>query len=164
MIASKAPKSIALDGEKLIACVEKCQTAGVGYGLGSKAPSLSSEPGKDFKRIDCSGFVRWAVYQASPASARCVMPDGSSVQADWADAQGFKVSTVDACLLHDGRVRLARWNNKVGVGHIVLVMNGRTIESHGGKGPDRRVWSLDVGWMAACRVWVLDMAKDDVDV
>ena len=156
-------KTISIDGEKLIACMEKCQAANVTYGLGSKAPSLSASPGKSFKRIDCSGFVRWAVYQASPVGARCVMPDGSVNQADWADAQGFKKSTVDACLLKDGRIRLAQWKNAGGVGHICLVLNGETLESHGAKGPDRRPWSLGVGWMAACHVWVLDMAQDDLE-
>ena len=163
MSAAKAPKPVPLDGEKLIALVEKCQAAGVSYGLGKKAPSLSSTPGKDFKRIDCSGFVRLAVYQASPADARCIMPDGSVVQADWADAQGFKQSTPDACLLKDGRVRLAQWRNPSGVGHIVLVLNGRTIESCGSRGPCRREWSLSTGWMASCRVWVMDIATDDED-
>ena len=153
-------KVLPVDEKKLRECVAACRRAGVRYGLGSKAPTLSAEPGKHFSRIDCSGFVRWAIYKATDGTV--IMPDGSWFQAAWARKQGFKESTSESCLLKDGRVRLAYWKNKqsAGISHIALVLNGKTLESHGSRGPNRRAWSLETGWMRDAEVWVLEMDTD----
>ncbi|MBC7808847.1 MAG: C40 family peptidase [Akkermansiaceae bacterium] len=137
---------------KLRACVAACRKVGVRYGLGAKASKLSATPGTPFTRIDCSGFVRWAVYMAS--GGEVIMPDGSWFQEELARKQGFKKSTSESCLLKDGRVRLAYWKNKDqgGISHIALVLNGKTLESHDSRGPNRRTWSLDTGWMRDAEV------------
>lgn len=153
-------KVLPVEERALRECVARCRRANVKYGLGSKAPRMSAEPGKDFARIDCSGFVRWAIWQASPADDRVTMPDGSWHQGQWAEKQGFKQSDSKACLLKDGRVRLAYWRNPSGVSHIALVLNGKTLESHGSRGPNRRTWDLDVTWMRDAKVWVLETDTD----
>jgi cell wall-associated NlpC family hydrolase len=157
-------KSIALDGQKIIDLIAACRRENVPYKLGGKAPSLSAPPEKLKSGIDCSGFVRWAVWQASPSDKRVVMPDGSWHQGEWAAKQGFKVSSSESCLLKDGRIRLAYWLNAKGISHIALVLNGKTLESHGGKGPNSRAWSLKTTWMRAAKVWALDAETNDMEV
>lgn len=146
-------KLISLNVARMAQLTAACRAADVSYGLGSKAPSLDSEPGTGFKRIDCSGFVRWLIWKASGRTVR--MPDGSWIQHEWIREHGFKQSTVEAGKLLDGRVRVAIMTpHGGGVGHIALIHNGRTMESHGGKGPDRRPWTGN-GWQAKCSVYVL---------
>lgn len=157
-------KTVSLDDRKIRELVAACRAAKIPYKLGGKARSLTAKPESLRGGIDCSGFVRLAVYQASPPDARVIMPDGSYFQAEWLDKQGFKKSTVEAGLLRDGRVRVAYFQNRGGISHIVLLLNGKTLESHGSKGPNRRTWDLRVGWMKKSRVWVLDIAGDDVNV
>ena len=137
----------------LAALIAACRSAGVGYGLGSKAPTLSAVPGRDFHAIDCSGFVRWSLYQAA---GHCTLPDGSVVQHDWIEAHGFKKSDVASAELHDGAVRIAFLSpaDGGGIGHVVLIVNGQTVESHGHYGPDRRFWTGDA-WQGKCAVYVL---------
>lgn len=151
--------STPLDEQVLRDCVARCRTKHVSYGLGSKAPSLTALPGKDFLRIDCSGFVRWAVYQASYNKLK--MPDGSVVQHDWVRKQGYKVSDIASGKLKDGRVRIAFMSpaDGGGVGHVALILNGWTLESHGGGGPNRREWT-GAGWQSTAKVYVLEMDGD----
>lgn len=151
--------SVPLDEDRLRELVAACRKAGVRYGLGSKAPSLTAVPGRDFGAIDCSGFVRWALYQAS--DGRLKLPDGSVNQQDWVRANNYKKSDIEAGKLADGRVRIAFMSpsDGGGVGHVALVLNGKTLESHGGKGPNRRAWT-GAGWQAKARVYVLEMDAD----
>jgi hypothetical protein len=45
--------------------------------------------------------------------------------------------------LEDGRLRIAFIATKPGhVGHVWLILNGKTIESWGGHGPGRRSWNV----------------------
>ena len=142
---------VSLDVPKMITLEQSCRSAGIRYGLGSKAPSLSAKPGS-FTRIDCSGFVRWVVYQA----AGVTMPDGSVNQRDWIENNGFKRSDVDSGALLDGAVRIAFLSPQDGggIGHVVLIHGGQTCESHGGVGPDRRPWT-GAGWQRHAHVFVL---------
>ena len=41
------------------------------------------------------------------------------------------------------------------IGHVVLVHNGKTLESHGGVGPNARPWT-GTGWQAKASVYLLD--------
>ena len=151
---------IAVDERKMREMVSLARKAGMTYKLGAKAPSLSCVPGQNgWMHCDCSGWVRASIYQAT--TGKVVMPDGSFFQAEWARKQGFKKSTSDACLLHDGRVRLAYWHNSGGISHIMLVLNGKTLESCGSKGPTRRTWSMDTNFMRDSEVWVLEMDQDE---
>jgi len=49
-----------------------------------------------------------------------------------------------------------------GIGHVVLIHNGRTLESHGGVGPDSRPWNR-TGWQAKATVYLLDPSSDDLN-
>ena len=50
-------------------------TPRVTYGLGAKVPFLGAVPGRDFRKVDCSGFVREAIRRAT--TPPLAFPDGS---------------------------------------------------------------------------------------
>lgn len=104
--------------------------------------------------VDCSGYVRWLVHRATGGAV--TMPDGSAVQHEWVRDAGFKASSVPAARLLDGVVRIAFLSPTAGggIGHVALIRNGLTFESHGGAGPNRRAWS-GAGWQWRCKVYVL---------
>jgi hypothetical protein len=139
------------------AFLQACMTSTprVTYGLGKKVPSLSAVPGRDFTQVDCSGFVRQALrLGTTPALA---FPDGSVNQHDWASAHGFAKSTPTAALQSDGFVRIAFLrpeDTSSHIGHVVLITGAKTLESHGGVGPDSRTWTA-TGWQASTLVYVL---------
>jgi hypothetical protein len=123
-----------------------CQAARVKYGHGAKVPSDTAVPGRDFTKFDCSGFVRAAIRRATDP----VVPlhDGSVVQQEWVQDEGFVAGSVADGMLTDGKVRIAFLNPKdspEGIGHVVLVCNAVTAESHGGVGPDARPFDGQ-GW------------------
>jgi len=123
------------------------------YKLGGKVNRLNADSSVvRAMGIDCSGYVRWILHRST--HDELVMPDGSVQQADWLDDMGFKRSSIEACKLKDGVLRIVQYRPTSGIGHIALVLNGETIESHGGTGPDSRPWT-GIGWQGACRVWCL---------
>jgi hypothetical protein len=136
-----------LDPSKLIALTHELMAAGFRYGLGAKIVPLSlqapdiygtAEDGSHVPEVDCSGFVRWAVFHACGGLE---IPDGSANQHDWFDDKGFKASNYDGALLDDGIVRigfLSPSDTSEGIGHVMFAYAGWTCESHGGNGPDRR--------------------------
>lgn len=134
-----------------------CVSSDVQYKLGAKANSLSDKPG-DFLSIDCSGFVGWILGNANngPSGYKDLYKKGSVQQREWFEACGFKKSTVSAGLLFDGILRIAFLSPKDGggVGHVALILNGKTIESYGGVGPDRRKWT-GIGWQQKTTVFVV---------
>jgi hypothetical protein len=139
------------------AFLQACMTSHprVTYGLGSKPPFHGAIPGRDFRKIDCSGFVREAIRLATNPSVP--FPDGSVVQHDWVRAHGFEKSTIAAGGESDGVVRIAflrPQDSPHHIGHVVLVAGGRTLESHGGVGPDSRPWD-GRDWQAKAFVYVL---------
>lgn len=147
--------TMALDWSKVQAFLQTCQAAGVGYALGAKVPSDDAIPGTDFKNVDCSGFVRAAIRRATDPLVS--FPDGSVVQQDWVQAKGFAAGNIADGMLADGKVRIAFLNpqdSPEGVGHVVLVCNGSTAESHGGVGPDARPFN-GTGWQAKAKVYLL---------
>jgi hypothetical protein len=124
----------------LNACVT-C-TPRVRYGLGAKVPFLGAVPGRDFTRIDCSGFVRELVRLSTTPTAS--FPDGSVVQHDWIRARGFEAATVADGANDDGIIRIAflrPQDSGEHIGHVLLLSGGKTLESHGGTGPDSRTWT-----------------------
>lgn len=148
--------TVDIDVKLLLDLSRRAMQPGDQYRLGGKAPKLTADSATiRGLGIDCSGYVRWILHRAT--GDELVMPDGSVQQGDWAESTGFKRSSVDACLLADGVVRLAQLSPAVsrsGIGHIALIHDGQTIESSGGSGPTRREWTGE-GWQALCRVWVL---------
>lgn len=150
---------LVLDRYKLPALVADCRRHRVRYGLGAKARPLAIQAAQ-LVAIDCSGFVRWAIYHASVAWINAhgdhaayplIIPDGSVVQHDWIDSAGFRrCELVDGRLLDDQlRIAFLRPRDGGGIGHVMLLQNGYTLESFGGTGPGRRKW-LSQRFMARC--------------
>lgn len=130
-------KDIPVSLSILYQCVKNCRAHGVSYGLGAKAPSLNADS-SEFKKIDCSGFFRWALYKAS--GGKIIAPDGSYIQHEWLEKNGFhKVDYRN--IKHYGRGRLFVGIEEPNpIGHIFMVdgTTMKTLESHGGIGPDSR--------------------------
>jgi hypothetical protein len=152
-----AAPTISIDLAQAQAFLQACMhsTPRVTYGLGAKVPFHGAVPGRDFKAVDCSGFVRELIWRATTPHKS--FPDGSVVQHDWIRDHGFERSTPQAALNQDGVIRIAflrPQDSPSRIGHIVLVHNARTLESHGGVGPDSRAWT-NTGWQAKSFVYVL---------
>jgi lysozyme family protein len=151
--APTMPLDITLAQNLLDACMTSVPR--VAYHLSAKVPFHGAVPGKDFQAVDCSGFVREAIWRAT--TPHLAFPDGSVVQHDWIRAQHFERTTTDAALQEDGAVRVAflqPQDSPQRVGHVVLIHNARTLESHGGVGPDSRPWTK-TGWQEKAFVYVL---------
>jgi hypothetical protein len=110
------------------------------YKLGAKIPP-GSEPGSGFKFVDCSGFVREEMRRSTNLGSS--FPDGSVVQHDWVQNHRFSKSSVDAAKSKDGVVRIAFLSPTATrkIGHVSLIINAKTLESHGSTGPDSRDWN-----------------------
>lgn len=155
-ITTFAGMPLAFDLSRAQAFLDACRNATprVTYGLGAKVPFFGAVPGRDFTKVDCSGFVREAVRLATNRSIP--FPDGSVVQHDWVRAHGFETSSIDAAKQADGVVRIAFLSPRDaphGIGHVVLISGARTLESHGGVGPDSRAWD-GTSWQAKTSVYV----------
>ena len=150
-IAALVGKLILVNTAKLVSVVTNMRTAKVEYKLGAKAPSLKSLV-SDIKQIDCSGFVRYAMYQAT--SGAVIMPDGSWNQDDWCRKQGFAaVNYQKTAGTLDHRLRIAFMHG--GIGHVWFVLDGQTIESRGHVGPSRRDWQTPILFNHACKCYLL---------
>ena len=130
----------------------------VRYTLGAKALEghLSDYPGA-YKFIDCSGWVRAAIaYSTKDAiGGSIIIPDGSVVQHDWFSNNGFKLTDYSNAELEDNHLRIAFIAPTANeAGHVWLILNGKTLESHGGTGPASRAWNTPVLFnnVAACYV------------
>lgn len=136
--------SMPIDTARLFQYTDACVKARVDYGPhpGYKASPVGQWPVR-FRHIDCSGFVRAAILYAT--HGKTLMPDGSWNQNDWLEKQGFKywegTHYNTLCALHDGHVRVCLHRAGEGGekwGHIWIVVNGASMESHGGRGPGTR--------------------------
>lgn len=151
--------SFPFDRAKLKKYVVDCQAAGVKYDFGGKDPTPKSAYPIDYKGIDCSGWARVVVNLCT--GGKLMLTDGSVNQNGQLSKLKFedkpvKVSSHDALKLKDNRVRIAFWDPTPShAGHVWLVLNGVTYESHGGKGPDTRDWS---SLPVASKVYVLSDA------
>ena len=140
----------------LNACMNSSPRVSYGPRPGAKVPFHGATPGKDFKRVDCSGFVREAIWRATTPHLN--FPDGSVIQRGWIEQNNFARSSGDEALREDGIVRIAFYrpqDSPSGVGHVALVHNARTLESHGGLGPDSRPWTKLPRWQAKSLVFIL---------
>ena len=150
--------TISFAGSKLQALTKSLMDAGVRYRLGAKAVPLSLQAG-EFSAIDCSGVVRWAFFHG----AGITIPDGSAVQHQWFEENGFKESDFDSGLLEDGVLRIAFLapNDSIEhIGHVLLIYNKMCYESHGSTGPDgRRVWGSKPAWMPKMLVYVVNVGS-----
>lgn len=146
-----------VDAVAVQAFAKACMTSSprVTYGLGAKVPFHGAKPGVQFTKIDCSGFVREAIRSAT--NPMVAFPDGSVVQHDWVRNRGFKRVSIGEGALKDNVMRIAflrPQDSPHKIGHVVLLFQGQTFESHGGVGPDSRVWS-GAGWQAKAFVYIL---------
>lgn len=139
-----------IDIAKLKAYLAACMSQHVHYGLGDKAQygHLSEFP-PTYTAIDCSGWVRCAIAYATNADpgGPFVIPDGSVNQHDFCDKVGLKRTDYVNAGLSDGHLRIAfltPYDTSEGIGHVWIVLNGMTLESHGGSGPDSRKWNTPI--------------------
>jgi hypothetical protein len=149
--------TIALDLAQAQAFLDACVNAAprVTYGLGAKVPFHGAVPSRDFRAVDCSGFIRELIWRSTTPHQG--FPDGSVVQHDFVRDHGFERTTREAALRQDGVVRIAflrPQDSPQRIGHVVLIHNARTLESHGGVGPDSRAWT-NTGWQAKAFVYVV---------
>lgn len=152
-------RRVDVDMAKALAFLDACVTSHprVQYKLGGKIKA-GQVPGRDFTGVDCSGFVRETLRRSTDLGGS--FPDGSVVQHDWVKAQGFEHTTIAAAKDASDIVRIAflsPGDSPSGIGHVVLIHRGKTLESHGGVGPDSRPWTA-AGWQAHASVYVLDPA------
>jgi hypothetical protein len=150
------PPALEVDIAKAAAFLQACITSNprVRYGLGAKIRA-GQVPGRDFQAVDCSGFVREAIRRSTALGNS--FPDGSVVQHDWIKARGFAKVERSSGSRKDGGVRiafLAPQDAPSRIGHVVLLHDGQTLESHGGIGPDSRPWT-GTGWQAKASVYLL---------
>lgn len=147
-----AMKTLKVDTQLLVSLAQNMQDAGVRYRFGAKMP-LTSWRGS--REVDCSGFVRYALWRASGED----IGDGSVQQHDRIKSAGFKPSTPADARRKDGILRIAFLApHGKDPGHVVLILNGKTLESYGGHGPGRRVWlALPLTWQSRCEVFCLTL-------
>jgi hypothetical protein len=127
--------SLRVDIDLLLTLVDHMEGR-VRYEMGAKAPRLDCDSAL-IHSIDCSGAARYLL-------ARCAgedISDGSWNQHQYFARHDFKPCQYKNAGLMDGRLRIAFMNPEHDeAGHVWLILNGRTIESRGGKGIDRRSW------------------------
>jgi hypothetical protein len=153
---AEAIPELPVDITTALAFLNSCMhsTPRVKYGFGKKVSPHGAAPGTGFTRVDCSGFVRETIWRAA---AHFNFPDGSVVQHDWIRDKGYERGTRADASLTDGKVRivfLRPQDAPSGVGHVALVHNAKTLESHGSVGPNSRDWT-NAGWQAKAFVYVL---------
>ena len=114
------------------------------YKLGAKAPSLGC-PASLIRLIDCSGFVRDALFFAT--GGKLILPEGSQPQRDWCEENGLyrlkHYSDVEYAREDDSRLFIAFLSPHPGSEwprHVWLIHQARTMESCGSHGVCSRDW------------------------
>ena len=140
-------KSLPINGPKIASTLTGLMDGHVKYAVGSghgKVAHASSVPPEKVTELDCSGFVAYVLYHASNGGL-VLHGRNSAGLADWCKEQGFAKEKGYAPLaaVQDNVLRLAYMPPppKHKYGHVWLVHNGATLESHGGAGPDSRPWN-----------------------
>ena len=147
--------SLNIEPAKLEALTADSVAKGVKYKLGAKIdPKEFYKPGD---KVDCSGHVRYLIFHATNATGKAIeIPDGSWNQEEWFKKKGYKPTGFDAALLVDDGIRIAFKQAGIsGIRHVMLIANGMTHESRGGKGPDSVKWGSR-RWHRDCTVYVLN--------
>ncbi len=132
-----AVKKLTINGKLLHAFVDAMTDGHCKYSFGTKASPLTIETAK-VKKIDCSGFVQYLLYTVTTNHLK--IHAGSWHQNEYFETNNFaQVDYATEASNKDNVLRLGYY--KGSPGHIWFVLNGMTIESSGGKGPNRRLWS-----------------------
>jgi hypothetical protein len=107
------------------------------YRLGAKFRSVLDRFPQG-QPVDCSGFFRWVLIQASGGNLR--VPDGSWMQREWCDDMKFLKVPYSQAIRAGGNEVYAAFIKPVGpiAGHVWIVRNGVTWESFSGKGIGNR--------------------------
>lgn len=106
---------------------------GVKYRFGAKFDSVADEhPIGHY--VDCSGYIRWLVLHGS--NGELLLPDGSVNQHAYILQQGFPIRDYSKALLNKNGAVYICFLRPAGrlAGHVWLLRNGHTMESHFGKG------------------------------
>ncbi len=144
-------RKLAIDRKKLDEFINAMMDGHCKYGFGDKASPLTIAPAK-VKKIDCSGFVQYLLYTLTSGSLR--IHGGSWHQNKYFEDNRYEqVAYATAASKHDSVLRLGYFSGSPG--HIWFIRNGMTIESSGGKGPNRRIWSTPVLKSNVKRCYVL---------
>jgi hypothetical protein len=157
---------IVFDFYKMGKIIETLLNANISYERNKGAGKVNLKtPVSNIKTLDCSGFVQYVIYQTTMNNTK--ISQGSSNQRDDIKALGCSmVSYKDTAKRMDGIVRIAfkktisvkvidpvtkkpqldpttkrPIRKKTQVGHVWLVINGKTFESKGGVGPTTLDWN-----------------------
>jgi hypothetical protein len=149
IIATPAQKQIIL--AKVSEITEYCHANGYYYLMGGKAKEITAAP-LDAKGVDCSGFFRYVLWQATHAAfgEGWLVCDGSFMQNDYFGELGFKKGSHADYLSSGGdkdsilRSCFCKSEDGHAYGHVWLDLNGKTYESCGGVGPSSRNWTTPV--------------------
>lgn len=152
-----------LPKSKIPALVQDCKAHGIVYGWGAKAHPITLQAAQ-LHALDCSGFARWALFHASlvrSPNQPFLIVDGSVDQHQWCKNNLQSCSNADGHR-SDDKLRIAFLKPKydangkmIEAGHVMLLEDGWTMESHGHlKGPDRRLWGSDP-FMAECELYII---------
>jgi hypothetical protein len=108
-----------------------------GYKWGAKIEPLTNHTPTGVA-VDCSGFTRWAIYQAS--GGKVIIPDGSTGQREWCETMGFeKVPYSQAINDKTNAIYMCfAWKVRPGERHVWLVRLQRSWESWSKHGPGVR--------------------------
>jgi hypothetical protein len=122
--------------------MQGCLKTGIRYKFGEKIRDLSTYP-PQAHLCDCSGAVRYLVYQATEGLLK--LPDGSVNQREWCEwVQLHRLKKYSDVQYADGSrlfICFIKPTNLL-AGHVWLVQGGVTVECHGHtKGFDRRAWN-----------------------
>ena len=151
-----------VNASTLISVSNQLQRRGVKYVYGGKIDNRDvnprstgklSTPPDTIDGLDCSGYMRYVLYQA----ANWVIPDGSQNQLEYFQDGDFEqLAAYDDTNADVGRDHLSigfikPWVNGCGaIGHVWLVYKpgdgkaAETFECHGGVGVDSRMWNTIV--------------------
>jgi hypothetical protein len=136
-----------IDQKQLLGLHEKLDPLTYSVGKGKGKAKYGEDPSK-IKNLDCSGYVHYVLNKVT--DGKIVIGKGPSwVNSggirDWAKKQGLtSVDYAKNAGKNDNILRLAYLPPSKSYGHIWMILNGETLESHGGQGVNRRAWDTAV--------------------
>lgn len=142
-----------LDVNKLVEVFDHMHLKPTPYVWGEKAPSMTCDS-SEIKGIDCSGFSRYAICKASDGVTD--IGDGSQQQMEWFEGNPNNATEYRKAGLTKDRLFIAFIKAANGhPGHVWFVLNGFTMESHGGVGVSSRVWDTPVLMRGVAKCYLL---------